>query len=144
MIDTSHGNSEKDWRRQPRVAEVIGEQVAQGDPTIVGVMMESFLVEGRQDVARADTLTYGQSITDGCLGWEATRPALQALAEAVRARRRVRALSGAASSASGGDPSDHPGSPASSRPTSATAMTARDRATPRRTERKKSARGASA
>jgi 3-deoxy-7-phosphoheptulonate synthase len=90
MIDTSHGNSEKDWRRQPRVAEVIGEQVAQGDLTIFGVMMESFLVEGRQDVARADTLTYGQSITDGCLGWEATRPALQALAEAVRARRRVR------------------------------------------------------
>ena len=51
MIDTSHGNSEKDWRRQPLVARDIGEQVAQGDPSIVGVMMESFLVEGRQDVA---------------------------------------------------------------------------------------------
>jgi 3-deoxy-7-phosphoheptulonate synthase len=89
MIDTSHGNSEKDWRRQPKVAEVIAEQVVQGDPTIVGVMMESFLVEGRQDAASAETLTYGQSITDGCLGWEATVPVLGALAEAVRARRAV-------------------------------------------------------
>ena len=89
MIDTSHGNSEKDWRRQPKVAEVIAEQVAQGDPAVFGVMMESFLVEGRQDVAGAETLTYGQSITDGCLGWEATRPVLEALAAAVRARREV-------------------------------------------------------
>src|SRR5262245_5618833 len=89
MIDTSHGNSEKDWRRQPRVAQDIGEQVAQGDQTIVGVMMESFLVDGRQNVARLDALTYGQSVTDGCLGWEATVPTLTGLAEAVRARRRA-------------------------------------------------------
>ncbi len=87
MIDTSHGNSEKDWRRQPLVAQVIGEQVAQGDQSIFGVMMESFLVEGRQDIAPLRALTYGQSVTDGCLGWEATAPVLRSLAEAVRARR---------------------------------------------------------
>jgi 3-deoxy-7-phosphoheptulonate synthase len=88
MIDTSHGNSEKDWRRQSGVAQDIGEQVAQGDRAIVGVMMESFLVEGRQDVGRGD-LVYGRSITDGCLGWDATVPALRGLADAVRARRRL-------------------------------------------------------
>jgi 3-deoxy-7-phosphoheptulonate synthase len=90
MIDTSHGNSQKDWRRQPVVAREVGEQVAQGDASIQGVMMESFLVEGRQDVAASSALTYGQSITDACLGWEATPPVLRGLAEAVRARRRFR------------------------------------------------------
>jgi 3-deoxy-7-phosphoheptulonate synthase len=89
MIDTSHGNSEKDWRRQPLVARDVGEQVAQGDPSIVGVMMESFLVEGRQNVAARSALTYGQSITDACLGWEATPPVLRELAAAARARRRA-------------------------------------------------------
>jgi 3-deoxy-7-phosphoheptulonate synthase len=89
MIDTSHGNSEKDWRRQSGVAQDIGEQVAAGDPAIFGVMMESFLVEGRQDVGRGDALVYGRSITDGCLGWDATVPALRGLADAVRARRRL-------------------------------------------------------
>jgi 3-deoxy-7-phosphoheptulonate synthase len=90
MIDTSHGNSEKDWRRQPLVARDIGEQVAQGDTSIQGVMMESFLVEGRQNVAARSALTYGQSITDPCLGWDATPPVLRGLAEAARARRRAR------------------------------------------------------
>jgi len=89
MIDTSHGNSEKDWRRQPGVAQVIGEQVAQGDHAIFGVMMESFLVEGRQDVGGAAPLVYGRSITDGCLGWDATLPVLRGLADAVRARRKL-------------------------------------------------------
>ena len=89
MIDTSHGNSEKDWRRQAGVAQDIAEQVAAGDPAIFGVMMESFLVEGRQDVGRGDALVYGRSITDGCLGWDATVPALRGLADAVRARRRL-------------------------------------------------------
>jgi 3-deoxy-7-phosphoheptulonate synthase len=88
MIDTSHGNSEKDYRRQPLVAEDIASQVADGEPGIFGVMMESFLVEGRQDLVDPRSLTYGQSITDGCMSWEMTVPVLARLAEAVRQRRR--------------------------------------------------------
>ena len=91
MIDTSHGNSDKDWRRQPLVAQDLAAQLAQGEPAIFGVMMESFLVEGRQDLRDPATLRYGQSITDACLGWDATVAVLGELAEAVRARRRARA-----------------------------------------------------
>jgi 3-deoxy-7-phosphoheptulonate synthase len=91
MIDTSHGNSEKDYRRQPLVAREIAAQVAQGEPGIIGVMMESFLVEGRQDLADRARLVYGQSITDACMGWETTVPVLHELAQAVRARRRANA-----------------------------------------------------
>jgi 3-deoxy-7-phosphoheptulonate synthase len=87
MVDTSHGNSEKDWRRQVPVARDIAEQIAQGEASIFGVMMESFLVEGRQNVADRSSLTYGQSITDACLSWEGTAPVLHELADAVRARR---------------------------------------------------------
>jgi 3-deoxy-7-phosphoheptulonate synthase len=89
MIDTSHGNSEKDHRRQPAVARDIAGQVAQGESGIFGVMMESFLVEGRQDLTDPAALVYGQSITDACLGWAETEPLLHELAEAVRARRRA-------------------------------------------------------
>jgi 3-deoxy-7-phosphoheptulonate synthase len=91
MIDTSHGNSEKDYRRQPHAAQVIGEQIAQGERGIIGVMMESFLVDGRQDLVDRASLTYGQSITDACMGWEMTVPVLQDLAAAVRARRAAHA-----------------------------------------------------
>ncbi|MEX2220343.1 MAG: 3-deoxy-7-phosphoheptulonate synthase [Candidatus Rokuibacteriota bacterium] len=87
MIDTSHGNSEKDYRRQPRVAHDIAAQVAQGERGIIGVLMESFLVEGRQDLGDPSRLVYGQSITDACLSWEMTVPVLQELAAAARARR---------------------------------------------------------
>ncbi|MBI4255757.1 MAG: 3-deoxy-7-phosphoheptulonate synthase [Candidatus Rokubacteria bacterium] len=90
MIDTSHGNSDKDHRRQPVVARDIAAQVAQGEPGIIGVMMESFLVDGRQDLKDRKHLVYGQSITDACLGWEMTVPVLRELAAAVRARRKVR------------------------------------------------------
>jgi 3-deoxy-7-phosphoheptulonate synthase len=90
MIDTSHGNSDKDYRRQPAVARAIAQQVAGGERGIVGVMMESFLVEGRQDLVDPATLVYGQSITDACMGWEMTPPVLEALAAAVRARRAGR------------------------------------------------------
>ena len=90
MIDTSHGNSDKDWRRQPLVAQDLAAQLAQGEPAIFGVMMESFLVEGRQDLRDPAALRYGQSITDACIGWEATVAVLAELAEAVRARRRAR------------------------------------------------------
>ena len=91
MIDTSHGNSEKDYRRQPIVARDIGKQVAQGETGIVGLMMESFLVDGRQDLRDPARLVYGQSVTDACMGWETTVPVLRELADAVRQRRRSRA-----------------------------------------------------
>jgi 3-deoxy-7-phosphoheptulonate synthase len=87
MIDTSHGNSEKDYRRQPQVAKDIAAQVAGGERGIIGVLMESFLVEGRQDLTDPARLVYGQSITDACLSWEMTVPVLHELADAVRARR---------------------------------------------------------
>ena len=88
MIDTSHGNSEKDHRRQPIVAHEIATQVAGGESGIFGVMMESFIVDGRQDLRDRASLVYGQSVTDACMSWEATVPALEELAESVRARRR--------------------------------------------------------
>jgi 3-deoxy-7-phosphoheptulonate synthase len=91
MIDASHGNSEKDFRRQPAVAEAVGAQIAEGDRTIVGMMLESFLVEGRQDLNGDKTkLVYGQSVTDACIGWETTVHVLERLATAVRARRARR------------------------------------------------------
>src|SRR3970282_388718 len=71
MIDTSHGNSDKDYRRQPLGAQDIAAQLAQGEPAIFGVMMESFIVEGRQDLRDPAALRYGQSITDACIGWAA-------------------------------------------------------------------------
>jgi 3-deoxy-7-phosphoheptulonate synthase len=89
MVDVSHDNSAKDPSRQPAVAADLGAQVAAGDRAIVGVMIESFLVEGRQEppAQPGAQLTYGQSITDGCIGWEATVEVLDGLAAAVRARR---------------------------------------------------------
>jgi 3-deoxy-7-phosphoheptulonate synthase len=90
MIDTSHGNSDKDYRRQPLASHDIAEQVAHGDAAIFGVMMESFLVDGRQDLKDPAALRYGQSITDACMGWEMTVPVLAELAGAVQARRKTR------------------------------------------------------
>ncbi|MBI1734694.1 MAG: 3-deoxy-7-phosphoheptulonate synthase [Candidatus Rokubacteria bacterium] len=91
MIDASHGNSEKDYRRQPVVAEAVGAQIAAGDRAIVGMMVESFLVDGRQDLNGDKTkLVYGQSVTDACIGWETTVHVLEALAAAVRHRRTRR------------------------------------------------------
>jgi 3-deoxy-7-phosphoheptulonate synthase len=90
MIDTSHGNSSKDYRRQPVAARDIATQVAEGERAIVGLMMESFLVDGRQDLVDPGSLRYGQSITDACMGWDMTVPVLQELAEAVQARRKNR------------------------------------------------------
>ncbi len=87
MIDTSHGNSDKDFARQPAVARTVAEQVAAGERGIIGLMMESFLVDGRQDLDDPAHLVYGQSITDACMGWEMTLPVLHDLAAAVRTRR---------------------------------------------------------
>ena len=89
MIDLSHDNSGKDPERQPAVAEAVAEQIAAGNHSIVGVMLESFLAGGRQDLdlAHPQPLRYGQSITDGCLDWEGTVSVLDGRAAAVRARR---------------------------------------------------------
>jgi len=89
MIDASHGNSEKDHRRQPVVVREVAAQLAQGESGIIGMMMESFLVDGRQNLTDRSRLVYGQSITDACLGWDATVPVLHELADGVRARRRA-------------------------------------------------------
>lgn len=87
VIDASHDNSGKDHRRQPVVAAEVARQLAAGQRGIVGVMLESFLVPGRQDLDPTRPLTYGQSITDACLGWTETEQVLAELAAAVRARR---------------------------------------------------------
>jgi 3-deoxy-7-phosphoheptulonate synthase len=89
MIDTSHANSEKKPENQPLVAFDIAGQIADGDRRIVGVMIESHLVAGRQDVVPGVPLTYGQSITDGCIDWSTTERVLNELADAVVARRET-------------------------------------------------------
>jgi len=91
LIDCSHGNSRKDPTRQPQVAHEIATQLAGGARAIVGVMIESHLLGGRQEPAAGKPLTYGQSITDACLAWDDTVPVLEELAGAVRTRRRARA-----------------------------------------------------
>ncbi|MDI3258578.1 MAG: 3-deoxy-7-phosphoheptulonate synthase [Sinobacteraceae bacterium] len=88
MIDCSHANSQKQHRRQLVVAEDIGHQVAGGDARIVGVMVESHLVEGRQEIGPREKMTYGQSVTDACLGWEDSAELLRGLAASAAARRR--------------------------------------------------------
>ena len=92
MIDCSHDNSGKDHRRQPAVVRDVARQVTGGERGIVGVMIESFLVEGRQDLPPSGAvpgreLTYGQSVTDACIGWDESAALLRELASAVRARR---------------------------------------------------------
>jgi 3-deoxy-7-phosphoheptulonate synthase len=86
MVDFSHDNSGKDPERQCEVAADIGNQVAAGNRAIVGAMLESFLVAGRQELGGKE-LVYGQSITDACLGWEQTVELLDGLASSVRTRR---------------------------------------------------------
>ena len=88
MIDCSHANSRKIPEQQARVADSIGEQIRAGDRRVVGVMVESHLVEGNQKLVPGEPLQYGQSITDACLGFEQTEQLLEGLAEAVRARRQ--------------------------------------------------------
>jgi 3-deoxy-7-phosphoheptulonate synthase len=87
MIDCSHANSAKQPRRQMEVCQNIMTQVANGDRRIFGVMLESHLVEGRQNAVPDQPLVYGQSITDACLGWKDTAELLEKLAISVRARR---------------------------------------------------------
>lgn len=87
MIDASHANSNKDYSRQPEVLEEVCTQIEAGDQRIFGVMVESHLVAGRQDQVEGKPLTYGQSITDGCIGWDESEQVLARLAQAVRTRR---------------------------------------------------------
>ncbi len=87
MIDASHANSSKNPENQPLVLADIGAQIAAGDRRIIGVMIESNLVAGRQDLVPGKPLIYGQSITDGCIGWDTTVETLDKLAESVTARR---------------------------------------------------------
>ncbi len=89
MVDASHGNSSKDYRRQPVVVHDVASQIREGERAIFGMMMESFLVDGRQDLVDAGALRYGQSITDACMGWDMTAPVIAELADAVRVRRRL-------------------------------------------------------
>ncbi len=88
MIDCSHANAAKDYRRQAAVAAEIGSQIAGGERRIVGVMVESHLVEGRQELEAGKPLTFGQSITDACLGWDESVKLLEGLAAAVGERRK--------------------------------------------------------
>jgi 3-deoxy-7-phosphoheptulonate synthase len=89
MVDCSHANSGKDHTAQPAVSTEIARQVACGSQKIFGVMLESFLVAGRQDVIPGKALTYGQSITDACMSWDTTLPVLHELAEAATKRRNT-------------------------------------------------------
>lgn len=90
MIDASHANSRKVPARQIDVVKDIATQIGRGNEDIFGIMIESNLEEGRQDVLDGQSLTYGQSITDACVAWRDTEPLLQALADAVRVRRAQR------------------------------------------------------
>lgn len=91
MIDVSHANSLKDHQRQLDVGRDVSAQVAAGNHAIIGAMIESHLQAGRQDVQPGKALTYGQSITDACIGWDDSVVLLEQLAEAVRARRQRKA-----------------------------------------------------
>lgn len=88
MIDCSHANSRKDHTRQPSVCRDVASQIANGDRRILGVMLESNLVSGAQKLIPGQELTYGQSITDACMGWDETKTLLYELAAAVRAGRK--------------------------------------------------------
>ena len=88
MIDVSHANSSKQHQRQIDVAAAVGAQIAAGDARIIGVMIESHLNEGRQDIVAGQPLKPGVSVTDACISFEQTVPVLHGLAEAVRARRQ--------------------------------------------------------
>lgn len=91
MIDVSHGNSSKQHQRQITVAQEVAAQITAGDRRITGLMIESHLNEGRQDLVEGQPLRHGVSITDACIAWSQTEPMLQTLAQAVRVRRRTKA-----------------------------------------------------
>jgi 3-deoxy-7-phosphoheptulonate synthase len=87
MIDASHANSGYDPRRQPEIVDAVARQIEAGNHCIIGMMIESHLIEGRQDLSAGEPLRYGQSITDGCIGWDSSVEVLRRLTEAARVRR---------------------------------------------------------
>jgi 3-deoxy-7-phosphoheptulonate synthase len=89
MVDCSHGNSNKDYRRQPDVAEALAAQIETGQPHLIGAMLESHLVAGSQKLGDPAQLTRGQSVTDACIDWAMTEPILERWASAVRTRRQA-------------------------------------------------------
>ncbi|MBE9527171.1 MAG: 3-deoxy-7-phosphoheptulonate synthase AroG [Proteobacteria bacterium] len=89
MIDFSHANSQKNFKKQIDVAENVSQQIAEGDKRIIGAMIESHLVEGRQNCDDKNNLVYGQSITDACINWEDSLAVLTQLSEAVQQRRMI-------------------------------------------------------
>ena len=89
MVDCSHANSQKQFQKQLGVCRDIMHQLKTGQDNIFGVMIESHLVEGRQDIEAGSTLTYGQSITDACIGWDDSKMLLTELADAVREKRKL-------------------------------------------------------
>jgi 3-deoxy-7-phosphoheptulonate synthase len=96
MIDASHANSQKNAQNQIGVCENVGAQIAGGEERIVGMMVESHLIGGRQDLEPGRPLVYGQSITDACIGWDESTLLLDGLAASVRARRSQKSLNDAA------------------------------------------------
>jgi 3-deoxy-7-phosphoheptulonate synthase len=90
MVDASHGNSNKDHLRQPVAVAALAEQIAAGEHGLIGVMLESFLVEGRQELDSPASLVYGQSITDACMNITSTSAVLSQLAASARSRRESR------------------------------------------------------
>lgn len=91
MVDASHANSSKNPDNQPKVVDDVAVRIEAGETRIIGLMVESHLVGGRQDLVQGQPLAYGQSITDGCIGWEASVAVLERLAGAVRLRRESKA-----------------------------------------------------
>ena len=91
MVDFSHGNSRKQFKLQMEVCDSVAEQISGGEERIMGVMVESHLVEGRQDLSPDKPLTYGQSVTDACINWDDSVAVMEKLAAAVRARRLAEA-----------------------------------------------------
>lgn len=89
MVDFSHANSSKQFKKQLDVCQSVCDQISKGSKQIFGVMIESHLTEGRQDLVEGKALTYGQSITDACIGWEDSEAVLEALSNAVTARRNL-------------------------------------------------------
>ena len=88
MVDLSHANSKKQYQAQIEVGNAVAEQIANGDKRIIGTMIESHLIEGRQDAKPGQELVYGQSITDACLGWGSSVELIKTLANATKARRK--------------------------------------------------------
>jgi 3-deoxy-7-phosphoheptulonate synthase len=85
MVDASHGNSQKQFKKQIEVVEDLSNQIGDGNSAIRGLMLESHLIEGNQSIT--DNLTYGQSITDACMNWSDTLDCLKNASEAVQKRR---------------------------------------------------------